>query len=171
MLHTVDFVMYYGLHNIHQSALMLCLSLSLTPIPWLNQRVGSFLRDTLIHMKKLTVVFFANTSELHVLNKAILYARDNELCDRIIIAHVYNPVSIGSDIRTRLRENLNILDHIYPKMKVDLLLVAAEEFNPKLVRHLSKELGIQQSFMFIRCPGSGFAFNIGEFDGVRTIMK
>ena len=37
------------------------------------------------------VVFFAKTSELHVLNKAIIYARDNELCDRIIICHVHLP--------------------------------------------------------------------------------
>jgi len=86
-------------------------------------------------MKKLTVVFFANTSELHILNKALLYARDNELCDRIIIAHIYNPIqAINSEIRSRLKENLHILDHIYPKMKVDLLLVAADEFNPKLVK-------------------------------------
>jgi hypothetical protein len=37
------------------------------------------------------VVFFAKTSELHILNKAIIYARDNELCDRIIICHVHLP--------------------------------------------------------------------------------
>ena len=40
------------------------------------------------------VVFFAKTSELHVLNKAIIYARDNELCDRIIICHVHLPNTI-----------------------------------------------------------------------------
>jgi hypothetical protein len=40
------------------------------------------------------VVFFAKTSELHILNKAIIYARDNELCDRIIICHVHLPQKI-----------------------------------------------------------------------------
>ena len=38
-------------------------------------------------------MFFAKTSEIHVLNKAIIYARENELCDRIIICHVYQPIS------------------------------------------------------------------------------
>ena len=40
------------------------------------------------------VVFFAKTSELHVLNKAIIYARENELCDRIIICHVHLPHTV-----------------------------------------------------------------------------
>jgi hypothetical protein len=31
---------------------------------------------------------------LHILNKAIIYARDNELCDRIIICHVHLPQKI-----------------------------------------------------------------------------
>eukprot|EP01041_Mallomonas_annulata_P000905 gene905-1754_t len=141
-------------------------------IPMLEARYERYLCRTLIQMKKLTVVFFAKSSELHILNKAILYARDNELCDRLIIVHIYDPqFSIGCEIPQRLQENLNILDHIYPKMKIDLLLVEAEEFNPQLVKFLSKELKIQTSFMFIRCPGEGFPFNIGEFDGVRTIMK
>ena len=126
-------------------------------------------------MKKLTVVFFANTSELHILNKAILYARDNELCDRVIVAHVYNRQSNPNDyqdIPNRLKENLTVLDHVYPKMKVDLLLInTTAEFCPQLVKYLSNELAIQTSFMFIRCPGENFPFNIGEFVGIRTIMK
>jgi hypothetical protein len=79
--------------------------------------------------------------------------------------------SDGGCIPLRLTENLQLLDHIYPKTKVDLLLVQADEFCPALVAQLSRDLNIQQSFMFIRCPGSRFPYNIGEFDGVRTIMQ
>lgn len=139
---------------------------------WLENRIGPVLYDTLVKMKKLTVVFFANTSEVHILNKAILYARDNELCDRLIIAHVFDPQLAGtSELRKRLKENLYILDHVYPKMKVDLLMIEADEFTPALVRYLSEELHIQPSFMFIRCPSDAFPCNIGEFEGVRTIMR
>jgi hypothetical protein len=54
---------------------------------------------------------------------------------------------------------------------VDLLLVQAEEFSPELVMKLSADLHIQPSFMFIRCPGDNFPYNIGDFRGVRTIMQ
>ena len=81
------------------------------------------LTDKLIHllieMKQFTVLFFTNTSELHILNKAILYARDNECCDHLIIVHVCQDKN--SSIPEILRKNLNLLDHIYPKIKIDLL--------------------------------------------------
>lgn len=155
-------------------------------VPLLNRNFSNYLCASLKEMKKHTVVFFTKTSELHILNKAVLYARDNELCDRLIITHVYNPNDITANsndepasgsradlggVPARLRENLSLLDHMYPKTKIDILLVCAEEFNPDLVLKLSKDLNILPSFMFIRCPGEGFRYNIGEFGGVRTIMQ
>lgn len=139
-------------------------------IPFLNTRFGPAIINSLVQLKKHTVVFYTKTSELHVLNKALLYAHDNELCDTVIIAHVFNETSPKNIIES-LRENLYILDHIYPKMKVDTLIIHADCFCPSLVRHMSMELSIHPSFMFIRCPGKNFAYNIGEFDGVRTIMR
>ena len=59
-------------------------------------------------------------------------------------------VGVGDEICKRLQENLTLLDHIYPKCKVDLLLVESDEFCPALVAQLSRDLGIQPSFMFIR---------------------
>jgi hypothetical protein len=74
-------------------------------------------------------------------------------------------------IQDGLQENLVILDHTYPKIKIDLLLVESEEFSPSLVAKLSSDTGILPSFMFIRCPGRSFKYNIGEFDGMRTVMR
>ena len=59
-------------------------------------------------------------------------------------------------------------NHIH---KVDLLLVQADDFSPELVMQLSIDLKIQPSFMFIRCPGKNFPYNIGDFRGIRTIMQ
>jgi len=146
-------------------------------IPILDEAFSSLLCASLKEMKKHTVVFFTKTSELHILNKAVLYARDNELCDRLIITHVYNPNDSSStshessNVPERLKENLSLLDHMYPKTKIDILLVRADAFTPDLVMKLSVDLNILPSFMFIRCPGEGFNYNIGEFSGVRTIMQ
>jgi hypothetical protein len=71
----------------------------------------------------------------------------------------------------QLKMNLQLLDHVYPKMKIDLLLVHYKEFSPRLVAKLSEDLDIKPSFMFIRCPGEHFKYNIGEFQGVRSIMQ
>ena len=76
-----------------------------------------------------------------------------------------------SRIRKLFQENLVLLDVMYPKIKIDLLLVEAEEFNPGLVAKLAVDLNIQPAFMFIRCPGKSMKHHIGEFEGVRTIMR
>jgi hypothetical protein len=163
---------------------------------WLRPYFIDRIQDKLITMKKFTVLFFTNTSELHILNKAILYARDNECCDRLIFAHIRTPIERKSstasietvDVLTyedlelqprdsssmivdNLKDNLQVLDHMYPKMKIDLLIIEAEGFTPRVVKKLSEDLKIPPSFMFIRCPGNTFRYNIGEYGGVRTIMK
>ena len=84
---------------------------------------------------------------------------------------MWNGEEKSAAIPTRLKENLQLLDHLYPKIKIDLLLIMSEEFNPKLVKTLAKELDIPPSFMFIRCPGRKHYYHVGEFEGVRTIMK
>lgn len=214
---------------------------------WLRSS-SDYLEDTLISMKNFTVLFYTNTSELHILNKAILYARENECCDRLIVTYIHptksksdvpegtrmaskkesfgyealvtphdsysllinaydegsrhDRVSTEQTIETlnstyletihessqlveksstkeepdssiikNLKENLQVLDHMYPKMKIDLLIVEAEGFTPRVVKKLSEDLKIPLSFMFIRCPGKKFKTNLGEFGGVRTIMK
>ena len=59
----------------------------------------------------------------------------------------------------------------FSSSQVDLLLIESEEFSPELVMQLSLDLKIQPSFMFIRCPGENFPYNLGDFRGVRTIMQ
>ena len=48
------------------------------------------------------IVFFTSTSELHILNKAILYARDNENCASLIIAHICSKDE-KNEIKVRLK--------------------------------------------------------------------
>ena len=203
-----------------------------------NKMFSHSICNLLKSLKQHTVIYFAKTSELSQLNKAILYARDNELCNRLVIIHVVcngpcsrceEDIPLTPDLEGRedrnngtaddgatlshiemtevthnghgtteghagtetdttipqhthycshslqtieqLKVNLQLLDHVYPKMKIDLLLVHYKEFSPRLVAKLSDDLDIKPSFMFIRCPGENFKYNIGEFQGVRTIMQ
>jgi amino acid transporter len=59
--------------------------------PYLEARYAPFLRISLIRMQRHTALFFSKSSELHILNKAIIYVRDNELLDRFVICHVHRP--------------------------------------------------------------------------------
>ena len=127
--------------------------------------------ERLKKMKRHTVVFFTKTSELHILNKALLYSKYNELCDQIIICNMRESDTKIGKIQKILKENMFVLDHLYPKTKIDLLLVTADEFSPEVVQYLSQILKVDKGFMFIRCPGNSFFYHTGTFEGVRTIMK
>jgi len=96
-------------------------------VPMLKRRYEQTICSSLRQMKKHTVVFFTKTSELHILNKAVLYARDNELCDHLILTHVYAKTETASSpslqeegtvlhrpkpygpIPSQLKENLRLL--------------------------------------------------------------
>jgi len=140
-------------------------------VPLLDKLFASSLVQAILRMKKFSVVFFTETADIHVLNEAALYAKNNENCDHLIIAHIICSSS-KPHVPMLLKENLPLLDHMYPKMKIDLLLVECDQgFCPQIVRLLSNDLKVSTSFMFMRCPGSSFPYNIAEFDGVRTIMQ
>ena len=140
-------------------------------VPVLDHLFSWELIQKILSMQKFSCVFFTDCADLYVLNDACAYVRDNENCDHIIIAHIVCPDS-DPTVPPRLRENLRILDDLYPKMKVDVLLVSSDlGFTPRVVKHISDEIDIPMSFMFIRCPGENFKFNLGEFQGVRSIMQ
>merc|ERR1712137_1346186 len=61
--------------------------------------------------KDQKVIYFAKTDDPAVLNKAILYIRDNEQSNYIDIVHVYN---IEQGPAPRLAEYVALLDKVYP---------------------------------------------------------
>ncbi|TPX39789.1 hypothetical protein SeMB42_g01161 [Synchytrium endobioticum] len=113
------------------------------------------------------VAFFTNQDEIHVLNKAILYMASQELTTaNLKIIHIYEDEAA---IPSSLEFNVYILDHIYPKIKVDLVLVRAH-FNPESVKWVSDQLGIPLNLCFITTPSENHPYPIGDFGGVRVIM-
>lgn len=64
------------------------------------------------------MLFFTRTDDPSIINKAILYVRDNELTNFLNICHVYQN---ESDIPPDLQANVKFLDKQYPKMCLDLV--------------------------------------------------
>lgn len=82
--------------------------------------------------------FFAKSGRLSVLNKAILYVRNNEDCAWIRIIHVYES---EDKIPPKLLRNVKILDEMYPKLKIDVVLVPGT-FSGEVIDYLSHQLQI-----------------------------
>ena len=85
-----------------------------------------------------SIGFFCKSGKLSVMNKAVLYVRNNEDCAHIRIIHVYED---EARIPAKLLRNVNILDECYPKIKVDLVLVPGT-FSPDVINYLSTQLKI-----------------------------
>ena len=64
--------------------------------------------------------------------------KNNEQTQSLCIVHA---CTSEEDMPAKLRENVHLLDSIYPKLRIDLVVVHAE-FGPQLIKWLAKELGI-----------------------------
>ena len=68
-----------------------------------------------------------------------------------------------------LAENLKTIDHMYPRIRIDLVLVKAR-FCPELIERLSRRFGVPKNYMFIGTPGDRFPHSLSDMGGVRLIM-
>ncbi|CAF3907204.1 unnamed protein product [Adineta steineri] len=120
------------------------------------------------HYKKIEdrpMLFFTRTDDPSVINKAILYVRENELTNFLKICHIYEH---EIDIPPMLEANIKFLDKQYPKLCLDLVLVKGR-FDPPTVKKLSEQLDIPRNFMFITCPAGNFSHHLAEMGGIRLI--
>jgi amino acid transporter len=81
------------------------------------------------HYKKIEdrpMLFFTRTDDPTVLNKAILYVRQNELTNSLKICHVYEN---ERDIPPNLEGHVKFLDRQYPKLCIDLVSYSFFFFN------------------------------------------
>lgn len=82
------------------------------------------------------MLFFTRTDDPSILNKAILYVRENEVTNFLKICHVYEH---ESDIPSLLEANVKFLDRQYPKMCIDLVSTGSPR------RHASHSLRVRFS--------------------------
>ena len=119
---------------------------------------------SLHNVKDVPFIFFAKHDDLYVLNKAVLYVRNNEQTSKLIIVHC----TADTQDTKSMSEHVRLIDVLYPKIKISLLIVEGQ-FRPSLVEWLSIELGVPVNAMFISCPDKEFSMRIQELRGMRII--
>jgi len=127
--------------------------------------LSAWIQGQVKEINNMPIVFFTKSDELAVLNKAILYVIENELTNWLRVVHIYKS---DDEIPKSLEQNIRILDQIYPKCRLDLVLVKGT-FSPDSVDYVSTALKVTKNFMFITCPGSHFPNNISDYGGVRVV--
>merc|ERR1719188_449076 len=115
-----------------------------------------------------SVVYFSKSANLCRLNKAIQYVLRNEDANRVRVVHIYNQ---EQDIPRQLVGFCQVLDAVYPKIRVDVVFVQGR-FGGPMIQDLSAQWGVSPNLMFITCPTSErVGKRIQDLDGVRVIMS
>jgi amino acid transporter len=121
--------------------------------------------DAIKSINSTSVVFFSRTDSLSVLNKAILYIRENEQTHWVRIVNVFQD---EADIPPKFVEHVEIIDQIYSKIRIDSVLLRGE-FGREAIDQVERELGVAKNLMFIAAPGQAFRPKIASLGGVRVI--
>ena len=129
---------------------------------WLNARMMAKIRQ----INSLQVIYFSRGDDLAALNRAAVYVLENEQTTRMKVVHCYED---RKDIPDSLAGNLKTIDHTYPRIRIDLVLVKGH-FGPELIERLSRRFGVPKNYMFIGTPGDRFPHTLSDLGGVRLIM-
>eukprot|EP00727_Mastigamoeba_balamuthi_P002840 m51a1_g12553 hypothetical protein (403) ;mRNA; r:906-2281 len=106
------------------------------------------------------------TDRVDVLRKAVQYVYDNELTNGLTVVHMYES---SSDIPLHLVEHVALLDAMFPKLQVNLLVIKGK-FCPASVDLLVRTLSVPRNNMFIGCPDTESPIPPSELSGLRIIM-
>jgi len=131
-----------------------------------NGGVRSLLHAKLVAIQQRSVIYFTRGDQLDVLNRAALYVLRNEQTNQLTVVHVYRE---EDGIPVGLADQLQLIDRLYPPLRIDFLAVRGE-FGPAVVQRLSRRLGVPTNAMFIGTPSHRFAHRIESLGGVRVIL-
>jgi len=67
--------------------------------------------------------------------------------------------------------NVALLDAMYPKLRIDVLVVRGSYFCPGVVGLLGRHLGIAPNMMFLAMPDERFPHQFAAMGGVRVITR
>jgi amino acid transporter len=129
---------------------------------WIQRAV----RAEIEHINERPMVYFTKGDNMVTLNQAALYVLENEQTSRLKVVHVYEN---ERDIPEQLAEQLRVIDHLYPNLRIDFVAVRGR-FGPSLVEALSRRLGVPKNCMFIGTPGDRFPHRIEALGGVRVVL-
>lgn len=135
-------------------------------VNYLNQKIANTIISGINQINNQTVIFFSRGDSLRTLNQAALYVLQNEQSKRLLVLHCYDT---EEDIPKEFVAQLNIIDRIYPELRIDLIMIKGK-FGPELIEKVSQRLKVPKNYMFIGTPSDRFPHNIAELGGVRLIM-
>lgn len=132
----------------------------------LNELVRNTTLKYINKINEMATIYFTAGNNDITLNKAALYVMQNELTTGLIVVHVYQD---EKNIPPQLVNQLKIIDHLYPRLRIDFLAVKGD-FTPSMIEVLSKRLNVPKNYMFIGTPGDRFPHRIETLGGVRVIL-
>jgi len=131
-----------------------------------SDRLRTRVKSKIDEINSLGIIYFTKGDDVANLNRALLYVRNNESVRILRVVHVYRE---QSEIPEDLEKDLELLDEVYPEIKIEFILRQGE-FNPDMIESLSRELGVAKNYMFIGAPGETFPYGLRELGGVRLII-
>ncbi len=124
------------------------------------------LTKELRNLNKQDFVFFTKGDDIAILNKVIIYVRENEITQRLKIVTVLQKEQQLNDTFMR---DFEALDRAYPDIKIEYIQIPGV-FGPEIINRLSKKWNIPQNFMFIGSPSDRFPHRLSDLGGVRLII-
>jgi amino acid transporter len=134
------------------------------------QRASVFSRFHLTkEMRKLNkqpFVYFTKGDNIAILNKVIIYVKENEITQKLKIVTVLQKEQQLAETFVR---DFEALDRAYPDIKIEYIQIPGV-FGPEIIDRLSREWNIPHNFMFIGSPSDRFPHRLQDLGGVRLII-
>ena len=134
------------------------------------QRASVFSRFHLTkEMRKLNrqpFVYFTKGDNIAILNKVIIYVKENEITQKLKIVTVLQKEQQLNETFVR---DFEALDRAYPDIKIEYIQIPGV-FGPEIIDKLSHEWNIPHNFMFIGSPSDRFPHRLQDLGGVRLII-
>ncbi len=124
------------------------------------------LTKELRNLNRQAFVFFTKGDDIAILNKVIIYVRENEITQRLKIVTVLKK---EQQLNETFMRDFEALDRAYPDLKIEYIQIPGV-FGPEIINRLSKEWNIPQNFMFIGSPSDRFPHRLSDLGGVRLII-
>jgi len=124
------------------------------------------LTKELRNLNKQAFVFFTKGDDIAILNKVIIYVRENEITQRLKIVTVLQK---EEQMNETFMRDFEALDRAYPDIKIEYIKIRGV-FGPQIIDRLSKEWNIPHNFMFIGSPSDRFPHRLSDLGGVRLII-
>lgn len=123
--------------------------------------IASLLQD----VQCRAILYVASEGTADELRQAADYVRRNEQIRILKIVWCYDHLS---DVPTDLPDIRQEVDHEFPTLHIDLLLVEGQQ-EPQLLAALSQRLGVPSNYIFINAKVAAAIDDFAEWGGVRII--